>query len=154
MNRLLLWAVGSFASGLGLGAALVGGTAANAQRQDDDAWTLPPEATGQRHEPAAFAEAFGGLRWPAEATAAGDAPVGGLSGWRLLGIVSTGASRHALLLPDGGGRPLRVTEGETLPGGVSVDRLEDTRITLRDGQRCTLTLGMPARQDVQVRCPP
>jgi hypothetical protein len=154
MNRMALWALASFASGLGLGAALGGGALADTQGQNDDAWMMPEEATVPRHDAAAFAESFGGLRWPSGQAQGSEVPTGGLAGWRLLGIVSTGNSRHALLLPADGGRALRVAQGEALPGGINVERLEGTRITLRDSQRCTLILGMPARQDAQVRCPP
>jgi hypothetical protein len=154
VNRLALWAAVLAVTGLGLGALLGGSTSGDVSSGDDGTWAMPEESQVPRHDSAAFAEAFAALHWPQESSSGGDAPAGGLSGWRLLGIVSTGDTRHALLLPASGGRALRVAEGGALPGGITLDRLEGSRITLRDSQRCTLTLGMPARQDAQVRCPP
>jgi len=150
----MLWAVALFAAGLALGALWGGTPSGDASREDEGEWRMPEAAQGPRHDPAGFAQAFASLRWPAGSAQGAEAPTGGLAGWRLLGIVSTGDARHALLLPASGGKALRVEKDGALPGGIVVDRLEAARVTLRDSQRCTLTLGMPARQDAQVHCPP
>ncbi|HEX4932302.1 MAG TPA: hypothetical protein VFV33_03930 [Gemmatimonadaceae bacterium] len=154
MNRPAVWAAGVFALGLALGVLSSGGHATGAPDAGEDAWNVPDAAQQPRHDPTAFAEAFAGLRWPSDASAGGDAPTGGLAGWRLLGIVSTGEVPHALLLPAGGGPVKRVARGDALPGDITVEQIRRTQVILRDARRCTLTLGMPARQDAPVLCPP
>lgn len=154
MRPELPLALGAIALGLIGGAWFAGPGSSNPASGDGQAWSLPSSAA-DRHDEAAFDRAFSRLAWLAGTDAApGAATGGGLTSWRLVGVVAIGDNPVALLAPTSGGAIERRALGAALPDGIHVAAIEGTRVTLSDDRRCTLTLTMPAQSIPAARCPP
>lgn len=155
MRRDLLLTLGAVAFGLVGGAWFAGPRSSSPASGEGQAWSLPSSADADRHDEAAFDRAFSRLAWLAGTDAAPGAEAGGgLTSWRLVGVVATGDNPVALLAPTGGGAIERRAVGAAMPDGIRVAAIEGTRVTLGDDRRCTLTLTMPAQSVPAVRCPP
>lgn len=153
MSRLAIVLLLAVFGGALAGAFIAGATGAALDGAAEGEWSIPGEALAPRHDDTAFTAAFSGLRWPTDTAGPTAAGSGDLSRWRLIGVVQTADGPMAFLNSADAPAVQRQPEGGVLPGGVRVERVARTQVTLRDAQRCTLTLTMPARPSATPRCP-
>jgi len=150
---LIRLAVACALLGLLIGLAASPGTDTPGTDRDAEAWRLPERARSPRFDPQAFAKAFERLAWPVSSAAETETP-GQLASWRLLGVVSEGGARFALLAGSSGGTVRRERTDARLPGGITVERIDASRVVLRDAAGCRRTIDMPPRADTAAACPP
>jgi hypothetical protein len=154
MSRIPIWLLACFVVGVALGALATGVSTRPRSSATEPGIDIPDEALSPRHDAAAFENAFASIPWTDATEPDGTPSPSGLSGWRLLGVVSAESGPVAILLHDGGSPLVRATENTALPGGAIVTGIEGTRVHLRDEAGCILSLGMPAHPKASVQCPP
>lgn len=98
---------------------------------ESNTWSLPDKRALNRYDAADFQKLTQSGAWKAPAGAhvaggsnADDAQPGG---WKLVGIV-TAAGPYALVLPQGGGTTQRLSIGEKLPDGATIQHINHESI--------------------------